>query len=315
MSTPSPSLDTGASAGFGPAAVRPVAVTAAPRRFAITASDRYIGVFDAFVQHGWEPVKLFTGRVDGRMHRTDAILGRAEVRKIDIQLSPMNDRSLDGLRDLGCDLLVVASYAWRIGDWASRIPMAINFHPSPLPVGRGPYPLPRAILDGLATWGVSCHKISRDFDQGDILAQRQFDIAPDETHESLDLKVQRATSRLAHEVAFNLDVLWKNAVPQGAGSYIPFWTDADRTLDFSLTPERINAMLRAFGRHECLARINGNVVHVIDAHAWREPHNLPPGVVDHVDGERFVVSCTGGFIAILEWNLLPPGQMRGTAPR
>ncbi|WP_141639846.1 hypothetical protein [Cupriavidus basilensis] len=88
-------------------------------------------------------------------------------------------------------------------------------------------------------------------------------------------------------------------MPQGTGSYIPFWTDDDRTLDFSLTPERIN----------------GNVVHVIDAHAWHEPHSLPPGMVDHVDGERFVVSRTGGFVAIPEWNLLPPGQMRGTAPR
>ncbi len=286
-----------------------------PRRFAITASDRYLGVFKAFIQRGWEPVKLFCARVDGRMHRTEAVLGLAEERKIDIQLSPMNDASLDGLRDLGCDLLVVASYQWRIGDWASRIPKAINFHPSPLPVGRGPYPLPRAILDGHVSWGASCHKVSKHFDRGDILAQRVFELSSDETHESLDLKTQRAMSRLAHEVASGVDTLWECARPQGEGSYYPFWTENERTLDFSQPPERINTMLRAYGRYECLARVKNNLLHVIQAQAWREPHALPPGELDHVDGERLVISCTGGFVALLEWNLLAPGKARGTAPR
>ncbi|WP_430869689.1 hypothetical protein [Cupriavidus basilensis] len=52
-------------------------------------------------------------------------------------------------------------------------------------------------------------------------------------------------------------------------------------------------MLRAYGRHECLARVKNNLLHVIQAQAWREPHALPPGELDHVDGERLVISCTG----------------------
>ena len=37
-------------------------------RFAITATDRYFGVLQALIEHGWQPLKLFITPVDRRMH-------------------------------------------------------------------------------------------------------------------------------------------------------------------------------------------------------------------------------------------------------
>jgi methionyl-tRNA formyltransferase len=283
-----------------------------PRRFAITATDRYLGVFEAFVQNGWEAVKLFTVPADDRTNSNKAVIARAQELKIDIQLSRLDEAALAGLAARGCELLVVASYNWRIGPWQDYIARAVNFHPSPLPRYRGPYPLVRAILDREPIWGASCHKLSAEFDRGDILAQQLFETAPDESHDSLDLKTQMATQRVAHEVARDFDALWSTAQPQGEGSYVGLWSDADRTLDFNRTAEEISLQLRAFGNYECLAGINGVVAHVSRATAWRQAHESRPGSVVHRNGQTLVVACRDGMVAVQEWHLLAPGSAIGT---
>lgn len=287
----------------------------AARRFAITASDRYMGVFEAFLQKGWEPVKLFAAPTDERVHNHKGVLARAAELKIDIQMSRMTERDLADLGARGCDLLVVASYQWRIGNWSAHLPHAVNFHPAPLPAYRGPYPLVWGILDQQTRWGTTCHKVAAEFDTGDILAQRCFDMSADETHESLDLKTQMATKRLAHEVAGHFDALWANAQPQGPGHYAHLWTEAQRNIDFNESAEQIKRQLRAFGRWECVAMVNQVVLHVQSAVAWTETHQFKPGEVVHNDGQRFVLACRDGFVGLLQWSLLAPGVLTGTPER
>jgi methionyl-tRNA formyltransferase len=67
----------------------------------------------------------------------------------------------------------------------------LNFHPAPLPDYRGVGGYNVAILDGLATWGVSCHFVDDHLDTGDVVEVERFPIDPDaETAFSLDLKSQ-----------------------------------------------------------------------------------------------------------------------------
>ena len=58
------------------------------------------------------------------------------------------------------------------------MPFAVNFHASPLPNARGPYPAFRAILEGRRSWGVTCHRLEHGFDAGDILAAEVFFRSP-----------------------------------------------------------------------------------------------------------------------------------------
>jgi methionyl-tRNA formyltransferase len=187
-------------------------------RFAITVSDRYLGVFDALLRGGWEPIRVFTSPTDGRISRNSASIERAQAQKVGIQLSRMSEHDLQHLADDGCEVLVVASYAWRIGEWRPFVPHAINFHPSLLPEFRGPYPLVNGLLARCSRWGVTCHKLAPDFDTGDILAQRAFDVTAQETHETLDLKTQIAATALAKHVAEDFTALWVGATPQDGGS-------------------------------------------------------------------------------------------------
>ena len=245
-------------------------------RFAITASDRYLGVWEAFVERGWVPHKLFTTPVDNRLHHNQAVLKYAQRLGIEAQISPLGEGDLKDLADQGCEALVVASYSWRIGDWAPYLQYAVNFHPSPLPLGRGAYPAVPAILGSYSSWGVSCHRVEADWDSGPVLASRHFPLGADACHESLDLRLQMAARALAGDVAEHFIDYWAAAVPQGPGSYFSHWTDEERKLDFTQTVAVIMRRIRAFGLIECLATVNDVTLYVRRAVGWTESHEFRP---------------------------------------
>ena len=153
--------------------------------FAITATDRFLGVFDAFVCAGWKPLKLFTVPLVHPLSNQQAVIAYAQKHNAAIQLSQMTEHDLAELRDMGCETLIVASYDWKIPNWQPYLKYAVNFHSSPLPDGRGPYPVSRAILENKSFWGMTCHKITDKIDKGKILAADLFSMQPDECHESL----------------------------------------------------------------------------------------------------------------------------------
>jgi methionyl-tRNA formyltransferase len=278
-------------------------------RFAITATDRYLGVFETLVRAGWQPLRLFTAPVDDRLFHNRATIDYAQQLQIPIQLSPLTARDLEGLRALDCDILVVASYNQKIVDWSPYLRYAVNFHPSPLPVGRGPYPLIKAVRDRHTSWGVSCHKLSQDFDAGDILACERFVLSATESHETLDLKVQMAAKRLAGRVAANFEALWDAAQPQIGGSYWKFWSEDEKTIDFGQGVDSILLQSRSFGAHETFADLKGFRLRVKRAIGWTETHAFAPGTPVHAYNNVVVIAARDGFVALTEWT--PEGS---TAP-
>jgi len=282
-------------------------------RFAITCVDRCLPVFNALLAEGWEPVKLFTIPYGPLVSANGATVARAVDLNIPIQISRMQDRDLKALADLGCEALICASYNWKVGDWRPYLRYGLNFHPSPLPVARGPYPAFRAILEQRKTWGVACHKLAAKFDVGDILDGEAFDLSDDECHESLNLKTQMAFGRLAGRIGRNVHALWDQARPQGPGSYWKASTDDDRLLDFTQSVETIMRTVRAFGLTETIAKLSNSVVYVRRAVGWTERHSHAPGAVVHTDGRRWVVAAKDGYIALLEWSpiTLPATELVG----
>jgi methionyl-tRNA formyltransferase len=284
-------------------------------RFAVTATDRYLGVFKALVEHGWKPVKVFTTPVDDRLHRNTGVIDFAKQLKVDVQISRLTEDNMRELADQDCEALVVASYQWRIGDWRPYLKYAVNFHPAPLPHGRGPHPTPVPILQQATTWGVSCHKIEREFDTGDILKTVEFAVSLDDDHDSVDLKIQLASIRLAHDVVGRFVQYWDAAAPQTGGSYYPLWTDEDRRLDFTQTVEVILRRVRAFGPIECVARIKEATLFVRRAVGWTEAHDIPAGTVVHTNGLSLVVAVSDGYIGLTEWSLIRQDAVTGTLRR
>ncbi|QHQ34098.1 MupA/Atu3671 family FMN-dependent luciferase-like monooxygenase [Algicella marina] len=81
---------------------------------------------------------------------------------------------------------------------------AVNFHDGPLPRYAGLNAPVWAILNGEAQHGITWHLIENGVDEGDILAQRIFDIAPDETALTLNTKCYEAAIESFDDVVSQL---------------------------------------------------------------------------------------------------------------
>ncbi|WP_059284443.1 formyltransferase family protein [Aquitalea magnusonii] len=157
-------------------------------RFAITLTDRFKVLLDTALQAGWQPLKIFTSPLDGKIHDNRQVIEQAARLGIPVQLSPITEADLAALAAQGCETLLLGSYDWRVPNWRPYLAHAVNFHPSPLPEARGPFPLVRAILEQKAEWGVSCHVVEQDFDSGALLDRQLFAMAADETLNTLEWK-------------------------------------------------------------------------------------------------------------------------------
>ena len=279
-------------------------------RFAFAGIDFLGDVFQTLIDKGWEPVKLFTRPCDNIYDFNDGTVARARALRLPIQMSRIRAADLAGLQALGCEVLVVAGYPWLVKGWEGYLPYGLNFHPSPLPHGRGPYPLFQAILDGVPEWGVSVHELAPAFDTGAIVVQDLFPVSPDETHDSLLAKCQLASKRLAAVVAADLPRLWTEAQPQEGGSYWPRITEAARTLDFTQDVADVLRKVRAFGSIESLAMLGGKRLYVWQATGWEEAHRHPPGTVVHQHRRHLVVAARDGFVLLTGWSSLAPESAR-----
>jgi methionyl-tRNA formyltransferase len=281
-------------------------------RFAFAGIDFLGDVFQTLVDKGWEPVKLFTRPCDNVYDFNDVVVGRARGLRLPIQLSRIRPRDLAALNDMGCDALVVAGYPWLIKEWEEHLPYALNVHPSPLPEGRGPYPLFGAILHGAATWGVSIHKLAPTFDTGPVVAQTLFPLSPDETHDTLLAKCQMTAKDLAASRASDLPRSWSHAVPQGNGSYWPRITDRQRTIDWTRDVAEVLRTVRAFGSIEAMAHVGGKRLFVWEAAGWQEEHPHAPGTLVHKHRRHLVIAARDGFVQLTGWSALAPENARET---
>ena len=284
-------------------------------KFAFAGIDFLSGVFDGLVAAGWTPVRLFTRPCDGVYDFNELVVARARSHRLPIQLSRLLPDDVEDLaRRHGPDtVLVVSGYPWLVRGWTGRLRRALNVHPSPLPTGRGPYPLFRAVLDRYETWGVTAHVLAEeDFDTGAILAQELFGLSPEESHETLLAKCQMASARLAARVAADLPGLWRAASPQGDGSYWNRTSDADRTLDFREPVDSILRRVRAFGAIETIARIGEARVFVAAAAGWTEPHAHAPGTVVHRHRRQIVIAARDGYVQLTRWSGIALGDAAST---
>ena len=90
---------------------------------------------------------------------------------------------MEKITDCNPDLIVVIAFGQKIGNDLINLPPkgAINVHASMLPKYRGAAPINWAIINGEAETGISIITLAEKMDAGQILAQSQTDIAPNET--------------------------------------------------------------------------------------------------------------------------------------
>ena len=218
-------------------------------------------VLDALLDEGCRVLKLFTCPVDNVTETNTTVIQTARERGVPYTLNRITAADLDELAALGCELLVCAGYYYR-APITDAFPM-VNFHPTPLPVGRGSWPMPRLILEGAAYGGVTAHKMAADFDTGDILLQERFPLGPREDHRTYMEKVCERVPAMVHRLVSDLPQVLAGARPQGEGAYWPLPTEADWTVTPDMDAARADLILRAFYGYECVYRDRGRKTELI----------------------------------------------------
>lgn len=260
--------------------------------------DFFYTCLETLLEAGHEVIKIFTYETDDTYNFNEFVKAVSERNNIPIQFHHVTPDDIHKLYEQGCELIVSAAYPFKIPVLPDTPLKGINIHPTLLPEGRGPWPLPHIILKGLEQSGVTIHKLSENFDSGDILAQFSFSISPSENLESLSCKTQLCAASLLTTVMNDFDTHWQHSTPQGLGSYWPFPSEKEKTLDWNQSVEDIHRTVRAIGKFESMATFGGKDWTIQDATVWKENHDHQPGTIVHRTNKEVVIAAKDGLVCL-----------------
>jgi methionyl-tRNA formyltransferase len=238
-------------------------------------------------QCDFEVAKIFTFP-DDDYDKTEAISAFAKENNISVSYSKPTADELQELCDEGVSLMIVGGYPWKIPVIESMY--QINIHPSLLPNGRGPWPMPTAILRGIDS-GVTLHKLTDKIDEGDIILQETIPFDPDDNLVTLTEKIGAVACRLLDVFLSNADELWENAKPQTEGEYWSEPEDSERTFELTERVEAIEKILRAFYGYGALTKIYGVPVKIIEGE-----------VSDHPSAEYLSIKIGEKYLICKRWD-------------
>jgi len=249
---------------------------------------------------GHDIVKVFTFSCDNRYNFNQYIHEICRQQHLPVTQAVITTTDIEQLQLQGCELLITAGYRYKVPDLSSFTVRGINVHPTLLPVGRGVWPLPWVISTAQTRSGVSIHKLTPEYDAGDVLLQAPFALTADENLESLSCKTQmHATTALA-AVMSDFERHWAQAQPQDhkEASLWPMPTRSDRTLQWQKSVAELDRICRAFGKFGAYAYFNDTWWCVYDVRVWQQPHKEAPGQVVHKSNTEMVLAAGDGFVCL-----------------
>lgn len=213
-------------------------------KIAYAGFDLFYPVLESLYQNGCEIVKVFSCKVDGVTEFNTKITQFAKAHSIEITYDKITLSDLEKLKAQGVEALFCAAYYYRMPILPEF--KMINVHPSLLPKGRGAWPMPLSILRKDKESGVTFHKMEEDFDTGEILLQKSFELDDTESLDTFMEKIYSLIPDMVKELLSNLDYYYNNATPQGNGEYEIAPDERDYIIEKDTDFEKADLILRAF---------------------------------------------------------------------
>jgi methionyl-tRNA formyltransferase len=216
------------------------------------------------------------------------------------------------LKSLEADLFAVAAYGHIFGPSLLAAPSrgCINVHASLLPRYRGAAPIHHALINGETETGITTMWMDERMDAGDMILQRALPIAPEDNVETLERKLAELGAAVLLET---LRLIERGEAPrlkqdESQATYAPSLTRARAQIDWSLSAQRIIAMVRGTnpspGAHTFHRRKR---LKVLRARAWEKPlpqEGTPAAIVETSQAGVLVKAGAG---AVLLTQVQPEG--------
>ena len=250
------------------------------------------------------PVKLFAEEHDLPVFQPVNLGGEAVVEE---------------LKTLAPEAIVVAAYGRILPPLVLNIPPrgVLNIHPSLLPKYRGPSPVATAILDGELRTGVSLMILDEGMDTGDVLAQLETELLPEETAGELTARLFSLGAELLRNTLPNWLTGVLQPVPQegNKATVTRLLTKEDGEMDWPRSAVQLERQVRAFNPWPgCYTYWNRKLVKVLKAVAIDDgaPVEGPPGLVISRGGNAEVSTGVVTGQGILELKRV---QLEGGRPQ
>lgn len=186
-------------------------------KIAYAGFDLFYPVLKSLYDNGCEIVKIFSNKVDNVTEFNKEVTNFSNEHHIPITYDKITLADLEELKERGVEALFCAAYYYRM-PILSGFKM-INVHPSLLPFGRGAWPMPLCILNEEKQSGVTFHKMKEDFDTGEIIMQKSFELSSDENLSTFMNKIYALIPEMVSTLLSDFDTYYQNATPQGYGEY------------------------------------------------------------------------------------------------
>ncbi len=211
--------------------------------------------------------------------------------------------ALEALRALEADLCVMAFVTIFVPEEARGIPThgSICFHPSLLPLHRGPSSINWPIIGGATKTGITVFYPDDGLDEGDILLQKEVEIGPDDTLGSVyfDRLFPLGVAAMLEAV----DLVRGGGAPkvaqdESAATYESWCRKDDVEIDWKKPFADVHNLIRgADPQPGAWTTHAGTTVQLYDA-AKVAGSGGSPGEVTEVAGDGFTVAAGGGGIVV-----------------
>ena len=221
----------------------------------------------------------------------------------------------DQIRSLEADLCVMAYVTLMVPEEALNAPRlgSIQYHPSLLPMHKGPSSINWPIINGENKTGLSIFWPDNGLDTGPILLQKDVVIDPDDTLGSLYFNhlfpmgvdaILEAVDLVRDGTALRL-----NQDP-AKGSYEGWCQRADVEIDWAQSMDVVYNLIRgANPQPGAWTTLNGHTVTILDSKKAIGFANIEPGSVAEVDTDGVSIGCMDGAVRVEKFKPEGAGKM------
>lgn len=210
--------------------------------------------------------------------------------------------TLDQIRALNPDLCVMAYVTIFVPEEARDIPTrgSICFHPSLLPLHRGPSSINWPIIGGATKTGLTIFYPDDGLDEGDILLQKEVEIGPDDTLGTVYF--QKIFPLGVEAVLEAVDLIREGRAPRipqdhSKATYESWCRKADAEIDWSKSAADVYNLIRGTNPQPgAWTTLGGKTLQIYDSE--RVDATGEPGVVADVSDAGFTVAAGGGGILV-----------------